>query len=428
MTSEAGEVVEVCRRASGTHALRVGDSVPFRQSGPVTLPDVPLPRVSVLIHRAWYDERFATGVASVSQACGWQTWFTNLRGTPLGFMRTAFAGGIYQNRAIQITPEFVARQSDPAFCIVNSTPERPAWSHGPCAFVVQDNATIGRIALRHLHARGHRDVAFLNREHNYANQVRSKAFDDEAVKLGCRVHELEGDLLAPSDWLSTKLANLPSPLAVMTENDDIALTLARCCHEQGILVPERLAIIGVGDDPKICQHHDPPLSSVDTNPYEWGRQSALQLDRLLRGLEPPAKPLLIAPVGVTPRRSSERVHVGHPVIALALERLRVHRHDHHLNVTEMLNDCGMSRAALYRLFTRLVGHPPLAELHRLRLEDACGLLATSAKTLQQIAEECGFADASHLCRLFLKHMHMSPTEYRRGRMAGSRATDRASTR
>lgn len=428
MTSAAGEIAEAASSASGTRVARLGDSDPFRGSVGVTIADVPRPRIAVLVHRPWYDERFAAGVASVGQACGWQTWFTSRRGTPVGFVRTTFSGGIYQSKPVLINSECVAWQSDPAFCVVNSVPERPKWSQGPCAFVSQDNTTIGRMALRHLHARGHRDVAFLNPEHNYANQTRSDGFFDEAAKLGCRVHALRGDLHAPSDWLTTALADLPSPLAVMTENDDLAQALARCCYEQGILVPERLAIVGVGDDPQICPHHDPPLSSVDSNPFEWGRQSALQLDRLLRGLEPPAKPVLIPPMEVSPRRSSERVHLGHPAVALALERLRVHRHDHHLNVADMLSDCGMSRAALYRLFTRLVGHPPLAELHRLRLDDACALLATSGKTLHQIAEECGFADASHLCRLFLKHLHMSPTEYRRARLTGSSTSDRLRAR
>lgn len=381
--------------------------------------DVPRRPTPVLVHLPWYDERFVAGITAVSQTCGWQPWFTNLRGTSMGFRHLVFAGGIFQGQAHLDLPTVAARQSDPDFCVVNGNPQRPAWAHGPCAFVLQDQAAIGRVALRHLHARGHRDVAFLNSRPHYPVQQRAEAFHEEAAKLGCRVHALAGDLLASSEWLLAALAHLPEPLAVMVENDDTALALARCCHEQGILVPERLAIIGVGDEPQICPHHDPPLSSVDTNFFEAGRQSALMLDRLLGGQEPPVKPLLIAPVGASPRRSSERVLVGHPAITLAFERLRAHRHERHVSVTEILSDCGMSRAALYRLFTKLVGHPPLAELHRLRLDDACVLLATSNKTLQEIAEACGFADASHLCRLFLKHLHMSPTDYRRTRHTGT---------
>lgn len=401
--------------ASGTPPPRWGDPGTFCPSHPDTVAAVPRPRISVLIHRAWHDERFAAGVTSVSQACGWQTWFSSLRRS----MDMNPIGGIFSGQALQNHPSLVARQSDPAFCVVNGTPQRPDWAHGPCAFVLQDNVAIGRVALRHLYARGHRDVAFLNRRTSYPNQLRAESFCDEAAKLGCRVHVLSGVLESSAEWLPASLAQLPTPLAVMAANDDQARNLARCCHEQGILVPERLAIVAVGDDPQICPHHDPPLSSVDPDYFEWGRQSALMLDRLLSGQEPPTKPLLIAPVGVSPRRSSERVHVGHPAIALALERLRAHRHDHHLNVSEMLSDCGMSRASLYRLFTKLVGHPPLAELHRLRLDDACILLATSSQTLHQIAEACGFSDASHLCRLFLKHLHMSPTDYRRTRSGGA---------
>lgn len=383
---------------------------------------------AILVFREWHDDRFAAGVTEVSHACGWQTHFTDRRGGHTWNTRLRFAGAILRTESHNGLPEpLIDRLDLPNLCVVNGTPYRHpdlgrVWAH-----VLQDDAQIGRLALRHLHGRGHRDVAYFNRVEGFPAWQRSEAFRQEAAILGCRVHDLRGDLADASAWLPAALAGLPAPLAVMTENDDVGVSLAYCCQEQGILVPERLAIIGVEDDPLLCLHNDPPLSSVDGNPHEWGRQSALHLDRLLRCLDPPAKPILVPPIGVAARRSSERIIAGNPAVAQALALLRTHRHEHHVNVGDLLADCGLSRAALYRAFTRLVGHPPVEELQRMRLEDACLLLTTTDKTLHEIADQCGFTDASHLCRLFLDHFDTSPGDYRRSRRSGRHVTDRLST-
>lgn len=73
----------------------------------------------------------------------------------------------------------------------------------------------------------------------------------------------------------------------------------------------------------------------------------------------------------------------------------------------------LSRASVYRLFSEKLGAPPHAYLHRIRLERAAFLLATTEKTVTKISEEIGFKDFCYFSKLFKKQFGMPPGEYRK---------------
>ena len=66
----------------------------------------------------------------------------------------------------------------------------------------------------------------------------------------------------------------------------------------------------------------------------------------------------------------------------------------------------------FPLFKPSVGVPPRVYLTRLRMEKACELLETTDLPVTEIAQEVGYSSNQVLARLFLKHRHMSPTDYR----------------
>ena len=57
--------------------------------------------------------------------------------------------------------------------------------------------------------------------------------------------------------------------------------------------------------------------------------------------------------------------------------------------------------------------PPRVYLTRLRVEKACELLEMTDLPVTDIAFEVGYSSNQVLARVFLKHRHMSPTDYRR---------------
>ena len=63
-------------------------------------------------------------------------------------------------------------------------------------------------------------------------------------------------------------------------------------------------------------------------------------------------------------------------------------------------ECGLSRKYFTNLFKATIGVTPHRWLQQYRIQKAKDLLRTSSHPIADIAIECGFADQSHLMRVF----------------------------
>jgi AraC-like DNA-binding protein len=79
---------------------------------------------------------------------------------------------------------------------------------------------------------------------------------------------------------------------------------------------------------------------------------------------------------------------------------------------------GANRFVLLRTFRRRFGVPPHAFVLRLRIERARAMLARGVD-IAQIAQSLGFADQSHLTRVFTRAVGVPPAGYRRLIVAGA---------
>ncbi|MEU4444563.1 AraC family transcriptional regulator [Actinosynnema sp. NPDC050801] len=75
---------------------------------------------------------------------------------------------------------------------------------------------------------------------------------------------------------------------------------------------------------------------------------------------------------------------------------------------------GVSRAALARRFTELVGEPPMAYLTTWRLTLAADLLREPTTTVAAVAHQVGYSTAFALSTAFKRERGMSPSEHRAG--------------
>jgi AraC-like DNA-binding protein len=73
---------------------------------------------------------------------------------------------------------------------------------------------------------------------------------------------------------------------------------------------------------------------------------------------------------------------------------------------------GVSRAALARRFTELVGEPPMTYLTGWRLALAADRLLEPDATIDMIAREVGYSSAFALSAAFKRERGISPTEHR----------------
>ncbi|MCO7593806.1 MULTISPECIES: helix-turn-helix domain-containing protein [Pseudomonas] len=79
----------------------------------------------------------------------------------------------------------------------------------------------------------------------------------------------------------------------------------------------------------------------------------------------------------------------------------------------------MSRSYFTRAFKRSTGLSPHEWLMKLRIDKAKTLMTQSHLPLSQIGLECGFADQSHLSRVFLKQVGVAPASWRRAQRHGN---------
>src|SRR4029450_7506304 len=107
---------------------------------------------------------------------------------------------------------------------------------------------------------------------------------------------------------------------------------------------------------------------------------------------------------------------GDPVVGRALRLL--HNHPAHpWTVAELATEIGVSRAALARRFSELVGEPPMAFLTGWRLALAADLLREPDATVGAVARQVGYGSPFALSAAFKRVRGGSP---RRDRLRGGR--------
>jgi len=103
----------------------------------------------------------------------------------------------------------------------------------------------------------------------------------------------------------------------------------------------------------------------------------------------------------------------------AAENLLKDRLARPLSIEEVAAAASLSRSQLTRLYIRHFGVGPAERLRQLRIEKACELMTGSTLNVKEVAHVCGFVCANHFCRVFLKTMGSTPTEYRLAKLASA---------
>ena len=84
-----------------------------------------------------------------------------------------------------------------------------------------------------------------------------------------------------------------------------------------------------------------------------------------------------------------------------------------VDVAELAQVHGQSRSHFSRGFKAATGLAPAQWVRQVQLEEAARRLLDGDHKLEAIARETGFANANHLCKVFRRHYHLSPVEFRR---------------
>ena len=231
-----------------------------------------------------------------------------------------------------------------------------------------DMRAIGRRAAEHLLERGFRRLAYCGFRDETWSELRRAGFEEALSRrgLGCDVYVSPWRGLRARPWsqeheaLARWLRGLPRPLAVMACNDVRAQHVIDAARSVGLSMPEELAVVGVDDDYPLCDLCDPPLSSVVPNAPRIGYEAASLLERLMSGERPQPVELLVEPLGVVTRQSTDILAVDDPLTAAALRHIRERACDG-LKVPQLLRHVAISRPVLERRFRKYLDRSPQAE-------------------------------------------------------------------
>ena len=157
----------------------------------------------------------------------------------------------------------------------------------------------------------------------------------------------------------------------MAFDDSAADDLAGTCLEAGIAVPEQVAIVGTNNDELLCETAWPPLSSIVGDFARVGYVAAQLLDRMIRGetLSPEDRLVLLPPLGVMQRQSTDVLAVKDSDVADAIRFIREHACDP-CSVKHVLHAVPVARRWLERQFLSQLGRTPHDEITRVRIETA----------------------------------------------------------
>ncbi len=88
-------------------------------------------------------------------------------------------------------------------------------------------------------------------------------------------------------------------------------------------------------------------------------------------------------------------------------------YDHEAPVSAMASLSGLAERSFKRRFKTATGMPPMEYVQTIRLEEAKHMLETTELSIEAVADEVGYGDASFFSRLFRRNVGLTPAQYRK---------------
>ncbi len=337
----------------------------------------------------------------------------------------ALAGGrrnnpMYDGIIARVKPQLAKTAKRHGVPIVN------VWANSPVTdvpLVSPDFEAVGRMAARHLMGRGFRHFGFLGFIRQRTVKTSRTAFEATVAGAGFPCSALmvpSGYAARASDWgvfnarLDKWIDTWQLPIGVYVSYDILCRYLACACARKGVQVPHEAALVGTHNEPVICAHPEPSLTSIELGYERVGYRAAELLDRMMAGAPATTEPIRLQPTALLPRQSTDSLAVDDPLVARALRFISEHGHER-IKVSDVAAAAHVTRRTLERRFRAVLGRSVGEEITRLRVERAKRLLAESNMRMKRLAPEAGFRDAMQMCIVFKRVEGITPSDYRRQR-------------
>ena len=370
-------------------------------------PSSPPPKVAILFSLALEGERnMCRGILDYAKAHGpWRCHLVEGRAEEqlMNLKKERFDGIVAAGGERKTNAAYAAVGA--AFVLLEP---RPEMSGSAIPTVSGDSRAIGALAADYFLERGYRSFSFVGETNRWFwSAERRTSFVEALAKagFGCAVYDSftareRRSWTAERPRMERFLLSLPRPTAVFAVMDGRARYVVNLCAEIGLRVPEDIAVLGVDNDPLLCESTVPPLSSIRTGGYRRGFVAAEMLDALMHGRPVESRSVVQEPISVVTRGSTGYDAMSDPVIARAVTFIRANAASSGIGVADVVRAAGCSRRYLERHFRDRLGRSVRDELLQERLGRVTSLLETTGLTIEEIAARTGFARGNHLATLF----------------------------
>lgn len=269
-----------------------------------------------------------------------------------------------------------------------------------------DSQAIATLAAEYFLGRTPRHFVFVGHpsDPNWS-RWRREAFSNRLTQAGKECHNYSQHSPKKREWIAERprlcawLRKLPKPLAIFAANDSRARQVLDACLVADIAVPYEATVLGVNNDPLICETCLPLLSSIAVDDKKAGYEAAQLLDRLMHGKEKPGRIVRYGPQEIVERASTTDLHVADKLVIHALEFIRINA-GLNIRVSDVAGHIGVTPRWAESRFKKVLGHSLHQEIHSVRMATVRTMVTSTDLPFFEIAGQCGFQNVNHLCKLF----------------------------
>ncbi|AQQ69785.1 Xylose operon regulatory protein [Limihaloglobus sulfuriphilus] len=280
--------------------------------------------------------------------------------------------------------------------------------------IVSDSRLIGEMAAHYMLEKGFENLAYCGFDNMPWSHERQEAFI-QTLPRGKEIHCFQQKKISDygkqmqelADWLKS----LPKPAGLMACNDVNGASIIEAAKLADVKIPQEVSILGVNNDDMICEMVSPQLSSISLDIGRAGYEAAKTLDRMLTGRFNAVEDIIIKPIKVITRESTNIPLLRDPDVAAALHYITKNSRSH-LQVNDVAANVGINRRSLERKFRKVLNRTVYDEIKRSRIELMSKMLKETDISISEIAYNMGFNDANHIARYFKLETGISPHKFR----------------
>ena len=311
----------------------------------------------------------------------------------------------------KVTPGYKALLESGIPLVLNNFPAKfPPPAKPNICVIRNDELAIGRKCAMFLRSKGNfRSFAYVpDKEKSWWSTYRQRGFRIELARQGMACKTFRDSRMTLTDWLRS----LEKPAAIMATNDVTGTRVLEACRAAGINVPGQVAVIGVDNDEIVCNGIRPTLTSLHPNHIEQARRAAEELNRIMNGKSKTRSLILIPPIRIVERASTEKVPPTGFLIKKALAYIAEHSTEG-ITARDVAKHLKVSTSLLRLRFRTVYGKSVRDQILDTRFSAVNNLLKTTEYGLDQIALKTGFSSATLLSNAYKSRFGLSPGRFRK---------------